>query len=865
MIGTKLAHYEITSHLGSGGMGDVYQATDSKLGRSVAVKILPEAFARDEDRVARFEREARVLASLNHPNIAAIYGLESSNDKKFLVMELVPGETLAERIKRGPIPLDEALRIASQIAEALETAHESGIVHRDLKPANIKQTPDGRVKVLDFGLAKALVVDGNTSNSPTMVTATSGIIMGTAAYMSPEQAKGKDASRASDVWAFGCVLYEMLTGRRAFDGDSTNEILASVLKSEPDWDRLPADTPNGIRRLLRRCLLKKSRLRDFGDARLEIDEVQEEGPLPDGQGPVPGHRGERLAWMSALAFVAVAAVAGIVWVRRPATAPQPPAEIRFEIPTPPTRRPDSLAISPDGRKIVFAGTSDGRSLLWLRSLDSVSSRPLAGTENARLPFWSWDSRSIGFFADGKLVRIDIEGGALRPLTNAIDGHGGAWNRDEVIIFAPVNGTPLMRISAGGGDATVVRKEYASIPANPHFLPDNLHFFHYNLSQEGQPETAGIYIGRLDGPGSPRLVEAQAADYALPDQLLFLRNANLFSQKFDLAAMKLSGDPIRMAEGVAGFSSSIAGPIAYRAGAAGNTQLIWFDRAGRETGRVPGPGLTPSLSPDDRHVAVTRGTTVPAQDVWLLDRTRNPNVFSKFTSGPTTNHSAIWCSGGSRIIFASPRGRKISLYEKPTTGAGTEKLLLETGLNTIPMDCSPDGKFLLYRITDPGTSHDLWAMSLDDRKTFPVVQTKASEREAQFSPDGKWIAYQSNETGQFEIYIQPFPDAKGKRFGPISTNGGVQVRWRRDGKQLELFYLGLDSRLMAVPIRVLSDGQTVDAGTPVALFPTSVAGGIGQNTAVWEYSVSADGRQFLINSEPEVTSPITVILNRKVEP
>jgi eukaryotic-like serine/threonine-protein kinase len=867
--GTRLGPYEITAQIGVGGMGEVYRARDTKLARYVAIKILPDAFAADHDRLSRFQREAQVLASLNHPNIAHIYGLEEAGGTPCIVMELVEGDTLQARLKRGSLPVDDALQIATQIAEALGEAHEKGIIHRDLKPGNVMVLPDGTVKVLDFGLAKALEhapVGQDFTHAPTVSLAVTdaGMILGTAAYMSPEQAKGQEAERTSDVWAFGCVLYEMLTGRAAFGGASASEIIVEVLRSEPDWRPLPAATPDDIRRLLRRCLQKdrKERLQHIGDARIEIRDARS-GP-PSHTDVTAGSRAkERLAWLSAI--VASTLIAGGLgaWALRPIS---PPPEIRLEITTPPTTNRLSLAISPDGRKIVFTGTEKGQSRLWLRALDSTAARPLAGTDSANYPFWSPDGRSVGFFADGKLKRLDIEAGSVQTLADASAGRGGAWTGDGVILFAPQAG-PIYRISATGGE----RSQLTFVDAQqrghrfPQLLPGGRHFLYYTT---GSPQTRGVYVAQLEGSEKRWLLDADAAAvYARPGHLLFVRQGTLFAQSFDPVGLKLTGNPFPVARdvavdsgvGIAALSSSPAGPIVYRTGSArGQKQLAWFDRSGKEIGSVGPPDEAetswgPSMSPDGRSVGLTR-TVDGNQDVWLLDTERG--VLRRFTSNQAAELNPIWSPDGSRIVFTSDRQGVGSFFQKSAAGTGSEEPLLTTALAKQPSDWSPDGRFLLYRVQDPKTRYDIWAVRLDgDQKPFPVVQTNFDERDGQFSPDGKWIAYESDESGRFEIYVQPFP-GPGLKW-PISTNGGAQVRWRHDGK--ELFYIALDDRLMAVPTHLDSDRQTVRARVPVGLFTTLVGGAVSVNRQ--QYMVSPDGGRFLLNTVVEgPISPIIVILN-----
>ena len=555
LAGRQVGHYRILGPLGSGGMGEVYRAHDSTLNREVALKVLPDVFAFNPDRLARFTREAHVLASLNHPNIAAIYGFEHTGDVKAIVLELVEGPTLADRIALGRITLDEALPIARQIADALEAAHERGIVHRDLKPANIKVRADGMVKVLDFGLAKALegdsIVGAAETQSPTVprtVVTADGIVVGTAPYMAPEQARGKPADKRADLWAFGCVLYEMLTGRRTFAGDDTSETLAAVLKDEPDWRALSTETPVSIRRLLRRCLVKdpKGRVADASIARIEIDEAL--SGATDVHAAATTLQGrERFVWASVLTVVAALAVAALVWSLRSA----PPAgEIRLDIATPPTADPGSLAISPDGRKIVFVATSDGVSKLWLRSLESSIAAPLAGTDGAEAPFWSPDSRAIGFFTttDGQLKRIDIDTRSLKVLGNVPLGTGGTWNQDGTILFSHLaGGTGIFRISETGGEpSAVTRSGGASEPSHqfPQFLPDGRHFLYYTL--DAKPP--GVHVGQLDGAETKRLLDADSpAVFAPPGYLLFLRQGTLFAHAFDPVRLELTGNPFRVAD------------------------------------------------------------------------------------------------------------------------------------------------------------------------------------------------------------------------------------------------------------------------------------------------------------------------------
>jgi Tol biopolymer transport system component len=882
MIGSRLAHFQITNHLGSGGMGDVYQATDTKLGRSVAVKLLPEAFARETERVARFEREARVLAALNHSNIAAIHGLEQAEGRMFLVMELVPGETLAERIRKGAIPAEEALGIARQIAEALEAAHAKGVIHRDLKPANVKVTPDGRVKVLDFGLAKAYQQDSanaDLGDSPTITAAATmpGMVVGTAAYMSPEQAKGKEVDARTDIFAFGCVLYEMLTGKRAFDGKDVSERLASVLAREPDWTRLPEDVSRDVRKLLRLCLEKngKNRLNDATALRLLIEQAAKE---PVGERAAPQKSAGRLGWIAAaILLLALASLAVVHFRETPTIAP----EMRVEISTPATSAPMEFALSPNGRHIVFAAAGDGPQRLWLRALDSTEAQPMAGTEGADYSFWSPESRSIGFFAGGKLKRVDIAGGPPQVIADAPLGRGGTWNADGTILFAPTSTSPLSRVAAAGGEAVAATRLDPPRQTGhvfPRFLPDGRHFLFYAV---GSPETAGVYLGSLDSAEGKRLAAADmAAQYHAPDTVVFMRGSTLLAQHLDVKKGVLTGDPVTVVSPVGsmpgfnygGFSTS-NGALAYRTGAAAR-QLTWMDRTGKTMGAAGEPESTgllhPELSPDGRRVAVYRNVQNNG-DIWLLDLLRvgfaganggageqDGARLTRFTFDPGRDTTPVWSPDGERIAFASTRSGVFNLYLKPSNRAGAEEPLLETPNPKYSQDWSKNGRFLLY--SETGKSRDLWALPLTggDKKPFPIANTPFDELNGQISPGGDYVAYETNESGRFEIVVQAFPNPSGK--WQVSVNGGIQPRWRADGN--ELYFIAPGGKMMASSIA--ATGGVLTAATPVALFPTrlpSVAGTANKQ----QYAVSKDGH-FLLNQVLETANtPITLILNWRPKP
>ena len=878
----RLGPYEILSAIGAGGMGEVYRAHDARLNREVALKVLPEIFASDPGRMARFEREARVLAALNHPNIAAIYGLEEFGSGRALVMELVTGETLADRIAKGPIPLDEALPIAKQVAEALEYAHDHGVIHRDLKPANIKVTADGTVKVLDFGLAKALMdepVAADPRDSPTlsMAPTMTGVILGTAAYMSPEQAKGKPVDRRADIWAFGVVLFEMLTGKPVYSGETAAETLAAVMKEDPGLGVLPTNTPSSIRNLLRRCLEKNSRrrLQHIGEARIVVEDILL-GAVPPEQVAVErkGLRANaRIGWSVATVLIlAFVAAVGSTYFRRETEGKQ---AVRFFVSPPEgwnltqilgtsAAAPTPIAVSPDGRQIAFVATgADGKSLLWVRPLDTLAARPLAGTNGAALPFWSPDSQALGFFADGKLKKIDVSSSAAVTLCDAATGFGGAWSRDGIIVFAKAGDLAIQRVSAAGGAPTVATKlgEGERGQRRPSFLPDGRHFLYYSI---GGPVVSGVgysvYLASLDSAERTLLLKADSQVLYSQGHLLFLRENTLMAQPFDAHKLKLAGEAFPIAEAISTqafppvgiFSASENGVLAYQTGAAEDSLLAWFDRSGKQASVVGDSARYDSveLSPDDKRASVSiREET--GRVIWIYDLERG--LRTRFTFDSADENTPIWSADGSRIVFTSSRKGHQDLYLKPSNGAATQEVLFadSDSLSKTAQSWSPDGKFIIYDRVGEHTGFDLFVLPLSgDRKPYPFLQTQFNERRGSFSPDGRWVAYASDESGRYEVYVAPFPGPGGK--WQVSTGGGNSPRWRHDGT--ELFYRAPDDTLMVAAVN--GKGESFGVGVVKSLFQARTAG-----TGI-PYDVSADGQHFLLNTFPEQTAsaPITIVLN-----
>jgi serine/threonine protein kinase len=859
-IGAHIGPYKITSLLGTGGMGVVYRARDQKLGRDVAIKVLPAEVAHDPERLARLAREAHMLAALNHPHIATIYSLEESSGAHAIVMELVDGETLADRISRGPLQRYEALGIAEQIAEALESAHRDGIIHRDLKPANIKVTAGGVTKVLDFGLAKVIEPSAAAAlaGSPTVTAAATeaGALLGTTAYMSPEQARGDFLDTRTDIWAFGAVLFEMLSGRRAFPGITRSDSLAAVLRAEPDWSQLPPDTPPSIHRLLRRCLAKdrRNRFQHMGDIRLEIAEILEGATAePASHGP----RSRSSPWVAAaLTLVIAAAAAGLaIYLGAPT-----PREQRFEINTPLTTAFTSFAISPDGRTIAFVATFEGRRHLWLQRIGSVEPQPMPGTEGALNPFWSPAGRAIGFFADGKLKRTDLAGGSPEVVANAPVAAGGAWSEEEAIIFNPGPGVGLSRVSATGGEPRPITRLDSSRQVThgyPIFLPDVDRFLFY---VSGSPEIRGVHAGSLKSDTVLRLFDADApAAFLPPDRLLFIQRGTLFARRFNLSTLEPLGEPVAVARNVAAVSASPSGVIVYRSVPAepSSPRLRVLDRAGKIV-RTYGTlqALSAEISPDGLRVAMHR--QMPGNiDLWVLDLMRD--ISSRLTSDPAVEGFAIWSPDGTRLVFSEPAG----LSTISAAGTGASRPLWRSGARPIPLDWSPDGRFILVRAYKANnTDMDVHALPLTADATMagepiPVANTSAEEREARFSADGRWIVYQSNETGRFEVYLRPF-QAPGEKVR-VTANGGMQARWpRQTGK--ELFYMALDGTLMVVPVVLPASGSAPDVAMPSALFSTNLLTAQNRERLRQEYDVFPDGQRLMMSEVAEYRTPLTVVLD-----
>lgn len=885
--GVRLGPYEISSALGAGGMGEVYRARDTRLERSVAIKVLPAEVAADPERRARFEREARAVAALSHPHICVVHDVGRDNGIDYLVMELLDGETLADRLVRakGPLQLDQVLKIGREIADALDRAHRAGIVHRDLKPANVMLTKSG-AKLLDFGLAKKreTVVAGSLADLTTQATApgtAAGTLLGTVHYMAPEQVEGREADARSDIWALGVVLYEMATGTRPFDGASAASLLGAILKDTPAplSTRQPL-TPPAFEHLVDRCLDKDpdERWQSASDIRHELTWAGR-GPRSPVQSPTPASgqslHSRVIPWLAAGALAtALALTLPAWWTHRTEPAPalmqlstvsargttfsSPPASVVAP----------QIALSPDGRYLVFvAEAPKGRPALWLRALRNDKAEPLRGTEDAIYPFWSADSTAIGFFAQGKLRIVGLAGEPPRTLSDSpLDTRGGSWSANGTIVFAPEANSGLFKISAAGGTPTpattldVRRKENSH--RFPSFLPDGRHFLYTTRSPN--QEDWGVSMASLDDPvGKPLIMRTEwAAQYAAPGYMLFRRGGALMAQPFDATRLQFNGEPLAIAPdvgstttGYAAFSASQVGVIAHAPNLSAPGQLRWFDRRGNQLEVVGDPAeyLDFELSPDNQKVAVSR-VPDPAStnaDIWLVDLARH--VQTRQTTDAQNDASVLWSPDGNRIVFRSNRAGIAWLYEKRSAGTEQERVVLNTGTSLIPSDWSADSKTILFTTTSPAGGFEIFAWSRAE-STSPqaVVHTSLNAMHGRFSPDGKWLAYASDESGQLQVYVQPYPGTGEQR--QISGDGGAEPRWRKDGT--ELYFLSSSGRLMAVPV---PHGNAFEAGVPQPLFDVRVP--LAGNPYRSNYAVNTDGSRFLVNTRvDDASTPINLILN-----
>jgi Tol biopolymer transport system component len=906
--GVRLGPYEIAGSLGAGGMGEVYRARDTRLDRTVAIKVLPEQFAADPHLLERFDREARAISSLNHPHICALYDVGRERDIQFLVMEFLDGETLADRLARSndqQLGVDEALRIAIEIADALHTAHRSGIVHRDLKPANVflarRSGSSGAAvaKLLDFGLAKpaapAIATSGLSMlpTTPPNLTA-QGTILGTFQYMAPEQIEGLEADARTDIFAFGAVLFEMLAGRRAFEGKTRAQLLGAILKDDPPpISTLRPDVPRALDRVLASCLAKDpdDRWQTARDLQRELKWAAEQ-PAATVSASAPqsasvirrsAPASQWVAWSIAAVFGLGLIAASTIALRHLGETPPaaeamqftivPPANVEFG--GPPgggTGTATQLAMSPDGRHVVFVARTDGPYSLWLRSLATLTTRQIAGTDEASFPFWSPDSRYIAFFADNKLKKVQVAGGPPVALCAANQGRGGAWSSGNVLLFGTLN-TPLQRVASAGGvatDAAALDKARGETSHRwPHFLPDGRHYLFTAVTGAAgaAPRPSTIKIGTLDDVQTTTLFEAESSVQYAAGHLLFLRTNTLMAQPFDAVRRLTTGDPFPVAEPVntegsryGSFSTSAGGALTYAQGGAPVVEtLTWLDRSGKKLGEIGEPAayLAMALSPDERHVAASLATgSPPNTDIWLLDVARATS--SRLTFSPASDSAPIWSPDSSHIAYVSV-GAETSLRRKDVSGTSDDEVLVKAApfQPVLPSDWSRDGQFIAYETAAAGAL-DIWILPLaGDRKPFAFVQGATADRDGVISPDGAWFAYASDESGEFQVYVRPFPSGAG-RF-QISKNGGRLPLWSADGK--ELFFLGPGGMLMAMPI---GQGGRFDA-IAAPLFQLSRRTGSNAAGSRRPYAATRDGKRFLVQAprsggRDSAVATLTVVVN-----
>ena len=895
--GTKLGPYEIQSPLGAGGMGEVYRARDTRLGRDVAIKVLPAHLTANPDLRQRLDREAKAISSLNHPHICTLYDVGSQDGVDFLVMECLEGETLADRLQRGAMPLEDALKTAIEISDALAKAHARGIVHRDLKPANIMLAKNGP-KLMDFGLAKPAPALGSTSgaspitpNTPTMSVAAlsgsaspltqKGTVVGTFQYMAPEVLQGAEADARSDIFSFGCVLYEMFTGRRAFEGKSQFSVLGAILDKEPA--RISTVLPNSPPRLdetVWRCLAKNPEQR-YGcmhDVAIQLQALTEADPkagiTPSGRlNPASG--GSRLSWIVTGLAVLIALIVGAAYVLQ---TPKPDAVVRSSI-LPPAGATFLLmavesgppVLSPDGTRLAFTARDEkGKITMYVRALNSTIVHGLTGADDAMYPFWSPDSREIGFFASGKLRRIDAAGGPPQTVCDASNGRGGAWSKDGVIVFTATTSSALMRVAASGGTPEPASKLDATRGENSHrwpfFLPDGKHFLYWARTSQGVQGNT-VYLGELGSLQAKQLMKSETmAEYA-SGHLLFMREQTLMARPFNPRTLEITGEAVPVAEHIAInggvsrpiFSVSENGSMVYESGdTAGNWNLQWITRDGKPAGVIAQPDryFYPALSPDGTHLAVNLfNSTQGTQDIWIFDLARGTKT--RLTFGVASQTSPAWSPDGRTIFYQSNATGGFHIYSKAADGSGSQQTVIESkdAEEAVPSP-SPDGRYLVYLRRSGGQAADLWALPLfGDRKPVPIVQSAFLKGDASVSPNGKWLSYHTNESGRNEIYITAFP-AGGAKW-QVSTNGGVAAYWRKDGK--ELFFLDPTDNLVAVDVNTA--GNSPQLGLPHALFQ---ANGVQRQSGPFE--VSADGKKFLVNTGnlKEGTDPLTLVLNWPAE-